>query len=238
MSDEQSTPKSLITPGPSKISESAEPTEKASWYWDENTPGQGDRPDWLKQKYNKVVDQAKGYPELEKMLGQTKAPESYDLSEYGDHFDLESTYIAELTNAAKESRLSQDILKKVLDPIKKYHDSLVPNMDEEIKKLGEHANSRLNAVNVWASNTLSDKAIKTLGLVSQTAEVFELFDEIRQAHSRSSRVPSGNEGVQVRGMVTADEVRKEIQDNYARYKTDPKYRAEISGKLKLALGDD
>jgi len=208
------------------------------WFWDEGRPGEGDRPEWLKSKYSKVTDQAKAYIEAEKYIGNGKAPESYDLSDYSDYFDLESEHIAELSANAKDSRLSEESLKKILEPIKKYHESMMPNVDDEIKKLGDHANARINTVNTWASNNLSEKAMDTLGRVSVTADVFELFDEIRQLHATSSRVPSGSEAASEHKMISVIEVEGEIKANYARYKSDPKFRAEIQAKLQLALGDD
>ena len=60
----------------------AEQTPTGDWFFDENVPGKGERPEWLKDKYKSVSDQAKSYVELEKRLGEFRgAPkDGYDLS--------------------------------------------------------------------------------------------------------------------------------------------------------------
>lgn len=215
--------------------------QESGWYWDENVPGVGARPEWLKEKYGKVVDQAKAYIDAEKRLGasDTVAPDEYELSDYSESLDLENPHIVDLKNKAKELRLSQEALKNLIDPIVKYQQSLLPNVDEEIKKLGDHAQTRINTVNTWATNHLSEKAVETLGKISHTADVVELIDEIRQLHFQTqSRVPTGNQGQQKIVMVTAESVQNEIVQNYARYQNEPAYRMELQNKLKQALGED
>ncbi len=217
----------------------AEPT--ANWYWDEGQPGTGDRPEWLEPKFNKIADQAKAYKEVEKKLGAqgAPAPDDYILDEYKELFDVESPHILDLKNKAKELKLSQDAFKAIVDPFANYHKSLMPDTDKEIEKLGEHAQMKINTVNTWASNHLSDKALETLGAISHTADVFNLMDEIRQLHSTTqSKVPTTMQASGPVNVVTPEAVQQEIVDNYARYQNDAAYRQSLSQKMKLACGEE
>lgn len=215
------------------------PAADNAWYWDEGVPGSGERPEWLKPKYKKVVDQAKGYNEIEKMVGQpVQVPDDYDLKDFGEILDLENPAIADLKAKAKDLKLSQDHVKTLVDSFANYHKSMLPDTDAEIAKLGEHANVRINTVNTWASNHLSDKALETLGAISNTAAVVELMDEIRQLHLQTaSKVPHGHAPVKAE-VLTPQSVQAEIVQNYERYKADPAYRREMSAKMARAVGED
>lgn len=43
--------------------------QEPSWWLDDNTPGSGDRPDWLPSQFKKASDVAKSYQELQKRFG-------------------------------------------------------------------------------------------------------------------------------------------------------------------------
>ena len=211
-----------------------------SWYWDEGRPGDGERPEWLETKYTKVTDQAKAYKELQKMLGSRNehVPDDYDLKDFGEILDLENPAIADLKAKAKDLKLSQDHVKTLVDSFANYHKSMLPDTDAEIAKLGEHANTRINTVNTWASNHLSDAALETLGAISNTAAVVELMDEIRQLHLQTaSKVPAGHAPIKAE-VVTPQMVQAEIVQNYERYKADPQYRREMSVKMARAVGEE
>jgi DNA topoisomerase IB len=217
-------------------------SESSAWYWDEGMPGTGERPEWLKGKYGKVVDQAKAYLDAEKRLGTeqvSSAPDDYDWGEYKDLFDVENPHLADLKNKAKDLRLSQDAFKALVDPFANYHKSLMPDTDAEIAKLGPHADMKINTVNTWASNHLSEKALTTLGQISNTAEVVELMDEIRQIHSQTlSKVPTNIQADSRTIIVTPEQVQQKIVENYERYQKDASYRQQLNNEMKQACGED
>ncbi len=220
--------------------ETTNESEGSAWYWDEGVPGTGERPEWLKSKYGKVVDQAKAYLDAEKKIGSepSAAPEDYEWGDYQELFDVENPHLADLKNKAKELRLSQEAFKTILDPFAAYHKSLIPDTDAEIEKLGPNADAKINTVNQWASNHLSDDSLETLGRISQTADVFKLMDEIRQLHYQTqSKVPT-NVSVGKAEIISAEQVQNEITENYDRYKSDSNYRRELNQKLKQAHGED
>ena len=130
--DTTQTPNPEATPDPNGVPDK-------TWYWDEGIPGNGDRPEWLKGKYGKVVDQAKAYLEAEKAMGANGAavPESYDWGTYSELFDVENPALTEFKNKAKELKLSQEAFNILVDPFAQYHKSLIPDTDAEIAKLGQ-----------------------------------------------------------------------------------------------------
>lgn len=218
---------------------SADAIVETGWSWDEGIPGEGERPEWLKGKYGKVVDQAKAYIQAEKAIGNSAAPESYDLTGYEDYLDLESEHISELTNFAKEHRLSQEALSGLIDPLRKYHDSQVPNVDVEIEKLGKNAQARINTVNTWATNHLSEKSMETLGQIGTTAAVIEMMDEIRQIQSQTqSQVPANMTNHVKRDVLTYEEVEAKMLAEPVKYRTDPNFRQEISHMFSQVLGEE
>lgn len=225
-------------PGDVQFEHQAEPAN-SEWYLKEGIPGEGPRPDWLLPKYTTMEAQAQAYPELMKIpRNDSSAPETYQLDSVADVFDPESAYIASLTAKAKGHKLSQSAFGDMIEEFAAYQKSLKPDTDEEMKKLGENPQRRLDTVNTWASNNLTPKSIDTFGKIAYTADVIELMDEVRQKmHGLASRVPIG-QNVEPVKMESPAAIHAEREANYARYKTDAGYRASLTDRLKQALGED
>ena len=61
-------------------SQSTETAAEPSWFWGEGAPGQGDKPEYLMDKYKSISEQARGYKELlmhhnDKLKGFVGTPE-------------------------------------------------------------------------------------------------------------------------------------------------------------------
>ena len=87
--------------------------DEPKWYIDENLPGPGDRPEFLPDKFKSVADMAKGYSELEKKFGQ--APSEYDFSKGESWMDENYDGFKEFAQLAKERRVPQDVIDKMLE---------------------------------------------------------------------------------------------------------------------------
>ena len=81
--------------------------DEAKWYIDNDTPGEGERPEWLPEKFKTVRDAVESHGELEKKLGS--APSEYDFGDFKDVFDKDHDAFKSLTSFAKEKRVSQDV---------------------------------------------------------------------------------------------------------------------------------
>ena len=214
---------------------------ESQWFIDENVPGPGSRPEWLDPKFKSVKGVIESYKELEKKLGGSQSvPEKYDVEDFKEMYGEDSPFIANLSARAKEHKLSQEAFKGVLSELSTYQKSLLPNTDEEMKKLGDNPQRRLDTINQWATNHLSEKSLNVLGQISHTADVVEMIDELRQLHFKtSSQVPTGSSlNTEKFKPLSVAEVETEMQQNYARYQSDAAYRHEIQRKFAQAVGED
>lgn len=213
----------------------------SQWFWDEGVPGQGPKPTWLKEKYTNIAAQAKAYVEAEKQLGQLgSAPEEYNFGE-DSGWDPSNPYMQRFMETAKKSRMPQEAFGEMLNTLREYEAAKMPNVDAEIAKLGPNANEKIETVRRWASNHLSQEACDVLGEIGNRAEVINFLDEIRQLNLHQSSQPPGSTD-NVEGFVkyTQEDWEAElaIPANAQRYLQDSKYRAEMSRKLKIILGEE
>jgi len=214
--------------------EGAPGAESPSWFWDENTPGHGERPQFLPEKYKSVADVAKAYKELETRLGT--APKEYDFSKGQGWIEPDYEPFIEMAEFAKSKHVPQEVMDKFLGTVGLYLDEFKTDMNEEKAKLGENASERLQVLNNWAKSNLSEKAFQTLSSGMRTAEAIEALEEIRSKMiGGNTLVPNGNASVTQAGL-TMEEYRSELNANYSKYKTDPAYRKEMERKLENIVG--
>ncbi len=208
--------------------------QSPSWYWDSNTPGQGERPEFLPEKYKSVADVAKAYKELESRLGT--APKEYDFSKGQAWMEPEYEPFQQMAEFARSKHVPQEVMDKFLDSVGLYLDEFRTDLNEEKAKLGENATERLQKLNNWAKSNLSEKAFMALTAGMRTAEQIEALEEIRNKMlNNSTMVPGGNGNAAASGM-TIEEYRSELNANYNKFKTDPAYRKEMERKLEGIVG--
>lgn len=201
-----------------------------AWFWDDNTPGTGDRPAWLPSKYKSAADVGKAYAELEKRLGQ--APNEYDFSKGESWIEPEYEPFHQLADFAKQNHVPQTVMDKMLETVGLYLDEFKSDITEEKAKLGEKAGERLQLLNNWAKSNLSEKAFNTLSGHMRTAEAIEALEEIREKMLNQNTMVPGNNNTGTGGAFTIEEYRSELHANYAKYKTDSHYRQEMDRKLE------
>ncbi len=202
---------------------------ETSWWIDEGIPGVGNKPEWLGEKFNSTAELAKSYQELEKRVGS--APESYDFSK-SKFLDPEYEPFKELQELAKSKRVPAEVMDKVLESVDKYMNEFSIDYVEERKKLGEGANEKLTLLNNWAKANLSEASFKALTGQLNTAEAVQALDEIRsKMMSSTNTIPNGNESGQ-NETITEQDIQDEMTLNLDKYKTDPKYRAELRLKME------
>jgi hypothetical protein len=212
------------------------PTEGANtgWFWDANTPGQGERPEFLPEKYKSVADVAKAYKELESRLGT--APKEYDFSKGESWMEPDYEPFHEMAEFARSKHVPQDVMDKMLESVGLYLDEFRTDLNEEKSKLGEKATERLQVLNNWAKSNLSEKSFAALTAGMRTADQIEALEEIRNKMlNNTTMVPGGNTSVATGGM-TLEEYRSELNANFAKYKTDPAYRKDMEKKLENIVG--
>lgn len=204
--------------------------DSPSWYWDENTPGTGERPAYLPEKYKTVADVAKAQRELESRLGH--APSEYDFSQGEGWIEPDYEPFIEMAEFAKSKHVPQEVMDKFLGTVGKYLEEFKTDINEEKAKLGDNASERLQVLNNWAKSNLSEKSFQSLSAGMRTADAIEALEEIRSKMlSSNTMVPNSNAAVTQAGM-TLEEYRSELNANFSKYKTDPYYRKEMERKLE------
>lgn len=228
-----STPAQAQTPVvPAK--EEAKPGEQAaapepSWWWDENTPGVGDRPPYLQPKFKSVAEAAKSFNELEKVKGS--APQEYDFSKGSEWVKPDFEPLKEMATLAKSKHVPQEVMDKFLDMVNVHINQTKVNPEKEFQKLGVDAKERLDRLTNWAKSNLSEAAFNGLRNNMNTAESIQALEELRTKMISSTSMVPGGDSALPSGGYTLEQYRSELSANLPKYKTDPHFRKEMERKL-------
>lgn len=210
--------------------ENNEETPAPLWFIDEGIPGMGDRPAWLPDKYKTAADMAKHTSELEKRLGSV--PDEYDLSK-SRYLDPDYEPFQELKAVAKDKRVPQEVIDKMIESVDKYMDEFKTDDAEELLKLGDNAKERVIKLDNWAKANLSKEGYKALSSSLNNAESIKALEELRgKIMSNTPQVP-GNDG-SIAGSASLDDIKLELSNNLAKYKSDEGYRKDLSRRLEVA----
>lgn len=202
-----------------------------NWYIDENMPGQGERPAWLNEKFKTVADLAKSYSELEKRVGTP--PDEYDFTK-SRYIDPDYAPFQDLKQLAKDKRVPQEVMDKMLDSFDKYMDEFSTDYEGELKKLGDNGKERLEVLSNWAKANLSKNSYEALTSSMTNAESIKALEELRgKMMSSSTQIPSGNDG-NISSPTSLRDLQLELQTNFEKYKTDDAYRKDYQKRLEIA----
>lgn len=210
--------------------ESKKELEIPSWFIDDGIPGGGPRPQWLSDKFKSVADLAKSYHELEKKFGTP--PSEYNFN--SKYLDTNYGPFLDLKSVLKEKRVSQDVVDKFVESVDKYMDEFTIDYKEEIKKLGENAPDRITILNNWAKENLSKESFEALTASLKSAESIKALEELRgKMMSNTPQVPNGNDQG-THNSESLSDIQAELNANLNKYKTDEKYRKDVTKRLEVA----
>jgi hypothetical protein len=205
--------------------------DQPKWFIDEGIPGIGERPSWLNEKFKTVADLGKSYSELEKKVGTP--PEEYDFSK-SKYIDPSLEEFNELRKVAKDKRVPQEVMDKMLQSFDSYLDKNTINPDEEMKKLGENAKERLSTLENWAKANLSKDSYDALTNNLRDANSIKALEELRtKMMSNTPHVPNGNDGA-THNSASLEDIKLELANNLEKYKTDTNYQKDIRRRLEIA----
>ena len=134
-----------------------------------------EKPEWLKEKYNTVEDQAKAYGELEKKFGGfTGAPdEDYELTVpegINGEFDMEDPRIGWFQEVAKNSNMSQETFTQMLHGwVQQETQGMEGAREAEIEALGTNAQNRLKDLGDWGAANLKPEEYEGFKMLASTA---------------------------------------------------------------------
>ena len=164
-----------------------DPTAEVSadgWFLADEVNGEGDRPDWFKDKYKSVSDQAQAYSELEKRFGGfTGAPEdTYELTTpegVEGEFDMEDPRIGWFQQVAKDSNMSQDTFTQMLHGwVQQEVDGVQGSREGEIQALGSNAQARLKDLGDWGAANLSPDEFEGFKALASNAQGVQTLEAL------------------------------------------------------------
>ena len=225
-------------------------SEEPTWFYDEGIPGKGERPEYLKDKYANIVEQAKAYPEAEKRFGAfTGAPEAYEinisdqLKEGGIEIDNEDPIMSEAMEFAKNSNMGQEGFDKMIElyAMSKVAEgeALESYKAGELQALGNNAEVRIDNINSWASANLPEDMIEGFqGMANSAASVQALEKLI----SMTRNAPVNTDGDTTPSGVSEEEVNKLVfeTDQYGnrRMATDSAFRKKVEAMQAKLYGSE
>jgi len=209
------------------------------WMLSEGVNGEGDTPDWFKAgKYKTVADQAQAYAGLESKLGGfTGAPDEYTVAldeALGYQIPDDDPMLGDFNKWAKEAGLSQDSHTKLLNMYVENTAGQMENfsVEEEIKKIGDNSQQRIQDVTHWGQANLDANEYATLQEMATTADGFHLIEKLKQM-SRETQVSAPDTAKPVDTM-TEQKLYEMIGDK--RYESNPSYRSEVEAKFRDYYG--
>lgn len=188
------------------------------------------RPEWLPEKFKTPEDLVNSYSSLESKLGTSQeeikssliaeleaealqnrpasvgdytVPESLDESLVNDN-ELFQWW----ANHSFENGYSQDEFEAGIQKYAEFYEAMQPDLDAEKSKLGDNADARIQAVDLWANKffpeELSD-AVLTLGQSASGIQALEFLME----KMNTSQI---NNNTQPAATLTQDELNSMMQD--------------------------
>lgn len=224
----------------------------------------GDRPEWLPEKFvgkDGTVDLSKvfeSYSNLESKMStrndhlrtqimdelRAEIPEEYDTAvELPDGFefqpDPEDPLYATAVEVAKEAGMNQEQFSKLMQSYVDHMASMMPDHQEELQKLGENGQARIEAAMNWMNANMPKGLGEWFEGVADSAEAVEFIEWVQQRVGEPSQ-NGGQAGTNqpVQAGKTEAELRTMMKD--PRYwdpnKRDPAWIAEIDRGFQRLYG--
>ena len=168
----------------------------------ETAPLESERPDWLAEKFNTPEDLANAYTNLESKLGQSEETiRTNVMSELEEEFnngrpatsgeyELPESIDPELAkdnellnwwaNEAWENGYSQEEFAKGIDMYVSALNANQPDIEAEFQALGDNAQDRVNAVELWANANFQAEHMDALKMLASTAKGIEVVEIIME----------------------------------------------------------
>ena len=151
-----------------------------------------EKPEWLPEKYKTGEDLAKAYKELESKLGakdedlRNQIIEEIQSEAFSDRPETSGDYqLPDIIN--QEEAVDNDLLKwwsehsfnngfsqeEFEEGIKIYSESVLgtqPSYEEEVSKLGDNADARIDAASLWANKFFPESALPAIEKMCESHE--------------------------------------------------------------------
>ena len=219
--------------------------DNAGWLHADGVQGEGDAPDWFKGgKYKSVSEQAKAYSELEGKFGSfTGAPDEYalelsdELTEQGVVIDKDDVLLTEAHKFAKDAGMNQEGFNQMINlyAMSKLAEAgaASASKQDEIKLLGNNAQTRIDNINKWAGANLDEDMMQGFEEMTTTAASVQALEQLIAMTRNAPVSPVELEGASVANEAEVKAMQFEKDENGNRkINTDPEFK-----KRYLALRD-
>lgn len=202
---------------------------------------QGQRPEWLLEKYKTPEDQAKAYSELYgqfskktedlrkevladavkeygKTVGVPEKPEAYAYPE-GFQPPVEGVDKA-LREWAHKNNVGAEAFQALVRDV---HGMTVAKAEDELAKLGENANERIEAVNAWVTKNIAKDHFGQIKKIMTTADGVAFLESVMEERAENGFAPEG--GGQKSTVLTREEIRQMQTD--PRWGIDEDYTKQV-----------
>jgi len=158
----------------------------------EKVEQKSERPEWLPEKFNTPEDLAKSYSELSQKLGskdediRNQLIEEIQAEAFADRPETAGDYqLPDIIN--EEEAVDNELLRwwsehsfnngfsqeEFEEGIKIYSESVLgsqPNYDDEVAKLGDNAEARIDAASLWANKFFPESALPAIEKMCESHE--------------------------------------------------------------------
>lgn len=157
-----------------------------------------ERPEWLPEKFNSPEDLASSYSALESKLGQSEQQirdaliQEFELEAYSNRPDSVGDYVIPETidesmagdnelfqwwaNHAFENAYSQEEFEAGIEKYAEFIDAQGPDLDAERSALGENADARIEAVDLWSQQFFPEEYQDAILQIGSTAGGIEALE--------------------------------------------------------------
>jgi len=161
------------------------------------------RPEWLPEKYKSAEDLAKAYKELEGKLGtketdlraklseelkaeaykdRPKSAGDYKLPEGVDETSaVDNEMLKWWSELSYESGYGQDKFQKGIEMYNEAMKNGAPDIEAEMKKLGESANDRISAASAFANKFFPKDALPAVARMCETSDGIVALEAVMEA---------------------------------------------------------
>ena len=193
-----------------EVQESETPEVQAESVQEQPQEQVADRPDWLPEKFDRPEELANSYRELERAFYTRKedfrnqiieelneeasadapvSPVDYEVqieAPDGLEYSLaeDDPMLGWFKETAHSYGLSQDEFNGLLAEYVNIDSQRGPDWNVEAEALGEHAERRLERVDAWANNNLSENAYNAFANIQASASMVQLFEELMELNGQ------------------------------------------------------
>lgn len=202
-----------------------------------------ERPEWVLDKYatedrsteEAISEQAKAYVELQKQFGAfTGAPEDYEMAlpeGIEGEIDTELPQYQAFLEIAKDSNMNNETANKLFGLFVDYQNTVTGQMDTDLNAqkelLGPNADQRIQSLAQWGGSNLEPGEMATLESMTHTADQIMVLEKLI-SKTRNTPTPKSHQVTTPRGGYSESDFHKDVGSD--RYRTDPKFRAEVRKK--------